>query len=147
MLWLVDAARASLAQYQRQLSQDSHALTLLLGAHSSISFLNPFPKPRHPRSPDALILHGSESVRCSMLTPLRPGDCCISFCSKTGIGSCPRATWTPTGATDNSTPHAVDATASYCVEDDAATDAPETVNRIRPLSTTESCVKTLHSRT
>jgi len=28
---LVDAARASLAQYQRQLSQDSHALTLLLG--------------------------------------------------------------------------------------------------------------------
>jgi multidrug efflux system outer membrane protein len=28
---LVDAARASLAQYQRQLAQDSHALTLLLG--------------------------------------------------------------------------------------------------------------------
>jgi hypothetical protein len=35
----------------------------------------------------------------------------------------------------------------HCLGDSEATDSPETVNRIRPCSTTESCVKTLQSRT
>jgi len=35
----------------------------------------------------------------------------------------------------------------YCVEDGAATDSPETVNRMRPLSTRDRSAKTLHSRT
>jgi hypothetical protein len=42
--------------------------------------------------------------------------------------------------------HTADATA-YWAEDAAAMESAETVNRMRPFSTMESWVKTLHSRT